>query len=467
MQRRHTSVQVARLKPRRQKGVALLELALALIISTMLLASQFSQIMAAVDQNNATATGEYLQKLQAGINKYVDANIASLKANTPITGFSTPLQPTVAQLITGGYLPAGFSTVSPLGLSFNNVMTRTGSCPSGSDCVISGYSYATAAYTDAGGQLRSDVLGYAIQKMGSDGAMSFAATPGQLTFQGGGTVTNPAGSTAGILAIRIGTGSGLLLLLNQYYKLDGTNPLAGTLNANNNDITNVKNITSTGQTQLATVTISGDVTLTGTGTPGSACATDKSVQRNSNGTGLVVCSGGVWQMIGNVIAGIGDGVGCSTSGQIGTTSTGTAYVCTGTVWTSLNNNAAPGGSCAPDGKTATSTTTKEQLVCKNGVYIKLVSLLNKSVEISRSLVADGTVAPKPSCEAGGTPAYSFHLTQTVVDVSVAPPRQAMYITATDNGSSWTVKIKVKDNFGAEVSANVYSISAVMKLECSY
>jgi hypothetical protein len=74
---------------------------------------------------------------------------------------------------------------------------------------------------------------------------------------------------------------------------------------------------------------------------------------------------------------------------------------------------------------------------------------------------------KPACETGGTGSYSFHLTQTVVDVSVTPPRQAMYIAATDNGPSWGVRIKVKDNTGGEVTANNYSVSAVMKLECAY
>jgi hypothetical protein len=113
------------------------------------------------------------------------------------------------------------------------------------------------------------------------------------------------------------------------------------------------------------------------------------------------------------------------------------------------------------------TIAKEQLVCKNGTYVKLLSLLNKRVEVSRVLVTDGSTVPKPSCDAGGTEAYSFQLTQTVVDVSVTPPRQAMYVAAFDNGTSWTVKIKVKDSTGAEFTANNYSVSAVMKVECGY
>jgi hypothetical protein len=153
-------------------------------------------------------------------------------------------------------------------------------------------------------------------------------------------------------------------------------------------------------------------------------------------------------------------------GQLGSNATGISFICNGSVWSSVNTTAALNGVCAPDGKMAM-TVTRDQLVCKNGSYVRLLNLLNKSVEVSRVLVTDGSTVNKPSCDAGGTAAYSFQLTQTVVDVAVTPPRQAMYVAATDNVTSWGVKIKVKDNTGAEFTANTYSISAVMKLECAY
>ena len=116
---------------------------------------------------------------------------------------------------------------------------------------------------------------------------------------------------------------------------------------------------------------------------------------------------------------------------------------------------------------ATSIANREQLVCTSGRYVRLASRLSRRSEISRQVVYDTLTIYKPDCEVGGTASYSFELTQTVVDVSVNPPRQAMYIATDDMGSSWRVKMRVKDNYGNELSANNYAVKAIMKLECAY
>jgi type II secretory pathway pseudopilin PulG len=462
---------VRQMRGKRQGGFVLLELALALAISTILLTSQFSQITRAIDEGNATATGEYMVELQDAVNRYVQTNVIALKNGTTVSGFNTALKPTVAELLTAGILPVGFSTTSPLQLSFVNTLTRSAICsttPSDPNCVITGITYSTGGYKDLSGQIRSDILSVAVAKIGVDGSMSMQETPNLLTSMGGATQPNPAGSAAGVLAIRTGSGSGLLALLSQYYKLDGSSALTGAMNANNNDVTGVKNLIGNGNTQTTNLTVLGDTTLSGAGgTPGTACSVDQSVRRNSNGTGLVLCSAGAWQLVGNVVTGIADGGACSSAGMVGSNSTGVSFVCNGSYWSTLNVTANPGDACAPAGRMATSIGTREQLVCKNGAYVKLVNLIAKSIEVSRQLVSDGTTVNKPACDVGGTAAYSFQMSQTVVDVSVTPPRQAMYIAATDNGPSWTVAVKLKDSTGAVFSANAYSITAVMKLECSY
>lgn len=443
------------------------ELALTLVIGTILLATQMSQVIQTIEQTNSVDTGKYLMTLQGGVNTYVANNITALKNGAPITGFANPLQPQISELIADKDLPAGFGTVSPLGITFKTVMTKTGTCPSGNDCLISGWAYSTQPYADVDGSVRTDVLTYAVGTIGTDAGMAFVATPNMLTMQGGSSVTNPAGSVAGTLGIRVGSGSGLLPLLSQYYLLDGSRALTGAMNANGNNINSVGNLTVNGQTSTSTLAVADDTIFTSTGTPGTSCSTDMSVRRNASGTGLVVCSGGNWQMVGNAIAGISDGASCGNAGQLGSDPTGVSYICNGTYWTSVNTSANAGDSCAPDGKVATSIATREQLVCRNGVYVRFASLIAKSVEVGRQLVTDTQTVTKPACDVGGTAVYSFELTQTVVDVSVTPPRQAMYIAATDNGASWTIKIRVKTNTGSEVSANNYSVSAVMKLECAY
>lgn len=453
---------------RQQGGYLLVDLALYLVISTALLASQFSQLVAAMDENDAKSTGKYLVKLQDGVNQYVNANSVALKSGNTVTGFANPLQPQISELIAASYLEAGFSDASPLGLRFKNVLGLSGTCPSGPDCKISGWAYSTSAYTDAGGNQKTGVLAVAMTSIGPDASISYPETPAFLTTVGGGTVANPAGSIAGILGIRIGAGSGLLPLLSQYYKRDGTDALTGPMNAGGYDINSVGNLQVTNTTTTNDINVSGSITLSGSGaTPGASCGSNPIVQKSSTGNAMVICSGGVWQLVGNVVSGASDGAPCSSAGQLGTNETGVSFVCNGSYWTSLNVTANAGDSCAPAGRMAAAVNNREQLVCKNGAYVRLVNLIAKSVEVSRLLVTDGGLVPKPTCDVGGAPAYSFQLTQTVVDVSVTPPKQAMYIAAVDNGSSWSIRIRLKDNGGTEYSANAYSISAVMKLECSY
>jgi hypothetical protein len=444
-----------------------MELSLVLVISAVALAGTFSKIVDAVDQLNADSTAQYLQEFQGSVNRYIEENSLALKSGNAITGFAVPLQPTLAQLkATGNYVDASFGNTSALGLSFAVQLAKQGTCPGGADCVITGNVYSTAGYKDAGGQVHTDVLAKAFTTLGPDGAMSYAEAPTLLRYQGGQTVANPAGNVAGVLAIRVGNGSGLSALLSPYYRLDGSKKLTGPMDADNNNVNNVGSLQAA-TVNAQTVNVGAALGMTGTGaTPGAACSPDAAVRKTASGTAMAICSGGTWQQVGSVVSGIGEGVACSSAGQLGSNASGVSFVCNGSTWSSVNTTVALNSACAPDGRLAM-TANKEQLVCKKGSYVKLINLLNKSVEVSRVLVTDGSTVNKPACDAGGTAAYSFQLTQTVVDVSVTPPRQAMYVAAVDNGGSWTVKIKVKDNTGAEFTANNYSVSAVMKSECSY
>lgn len=448
-------------------GYLLLELALVLAISTFLLIGQFNKTTVAIEEANAVATAQYLQKLQSGVNKYYQRNVRGLKRSDAIPGFADPLRPTTAELITSGDLDPGFPEKSPLGLVFRNTLTRTGTCPASDDCRISGWAYSTLGFRDAEGGFRFDTLTSVLTYIGLDAGMALPESPELLTMLGGSTAPNPAGAVAGIVGIRIGEGSGLLPSLSQYYTLDGERPLTGSMNVNNNDINGVNNIQIGGTAVTNDLEVLGDTRLNATGTPGTACVGESVIRRNTNGAGLVVCHASIWQRVGDVVPGIEDGGPCTQSGMVGSDSTGVSFVCNGSYWSSLNTTANPGENCTPNGKTATSVGNREELVCKNGVYVRLANLLSRNIEVGRQIIADGTVVPKPTCDAGGAPAYSFHLTQSIVDVSVNPPRQAMFVSATDIGASWRINLKLKDHANTEYSANPYSITAVMKLECAY
>jgi hypothetical protein len=148
---------------------------------------------------------------------------------------------------------------------------------------------------------------------------------------------------------------------------------------------------------------------------------------------------------------------------------GVGMVCDGAQW-QVNNGprATPGGPCSPDGVTSVSNATGEMLVCKNGKWVKLVSLIGKKVLVATVLVQDGTVVNMPACDTGGVPDFSFSPTQVTLDLTVAPPKQTNYWTAVNaSATTWAVKIRLKDNASVEESGNVVGLTSIMNLECRY
>lgn len=455
------------------RGSILVEMALYLIIASILLVAQATSIRSDLENQISTATGQYLVQIQSGINLYQSANDVVLKQTTPtITGFVNPLQPTTAELIAKNYLPTGFSTVSPNGLSFKHELNQV-NCP-GVSCTITGLSYSTTGYRDVGNIMRADLLAIAVAKIGVDGSQSLPVSGGTLTgYAGSYSVANPAGNVAGTLAIRIGDMSGFSALLAQFYKLDGSRSLTGNMNVNGNDLNNIQNLTSTALATLTDVAISNKLLMSGSAAPGAACVAGDSskLMKSTTGDGLVICNNLLWEAVGSAVSGITVGGACTLKNQLGTDPRGVAFLCNGSVWSNVSTYANAGEVCAPAGRVAVSSSTNEQLVCKGGQYLKLTSLLTKNVQVGQHLaVKDGDIIVKPICDIGGIANYSLTLTQSAVDVSIAPPYQSTYVAASNNGATWTILLRLKKSAadgGTEVSGNTYGISAVMTLECTY
>jgi hypothetical protein len=485
-------------KKSKQGGSLMIEMALYLAISTILMASQIAKVNQDMESSLSVGTGQYLTSLQSGGNKYVLDNALPLTSNPLPSSFTKNgvtfsgthiLQPTIADLINAGYLPIGFGNTSPLGLSFNITLAQIGTCP-GAGCNVTGYAISTAPYKDATGALRTDVLSDALRTIGIDAGMSYADVPGTLRGYGGSwSAPNPTGDP-GRLAIRVGSDSGIAALLAQFYKTDGTRPLAGTMDAANNDVSNVKNLTTQNIQISNTATIqdakiAGNTFMNGVATAGSACLAGEqnAVRRNANQPGLVFCGNGLWQTVGNAIAGISAGSGCSLTGQLGTNESGVAYICNGTTFDSLLPfKAAPGAFCSQPGATAISTVDSEQLVCKGSplpVYQKLTDLLGKTVEYDRLNVQDKNIVVFPPCAAGGVPGYSFDTRQSLTDMGVVPPRQLLVYGANLIAGGWAISIKLKNDVGSyfgtgpvkdagDPSPNApYNLTAVLRRECTY
>lgn len=425
----------------------------------LILIGQNTEIKKTADRNRANATAQYMTQLQAGVNSCI--NQGFIDGSTPVGDYWKILQ---LQRGSGGpedpitCLSPAMSQTSPLGLTFSFKLDQA-VCAADT---CTGFAYSSTPLVDFTGDPRSDVLTKVIEKIGVDGGMSFVADGAKLigygnSFQEG----NPAGNVPGTVAIKIGAKSGLMALLSQFYKLDGSRKLTGDMNANQKNIKNVNN--------LVTNSITFDQ-VKGVGVPGQACAVDKAVSQNANGNGLVICNGGIWQRIGDATTGIGSGVACATKGLTGTDAIGTGFICNGTFWVANQTFGNAGDSCSTAGQTAQSS-AGDTLLCRsvNGsnVYVSFVDLMPKTFEVGRYVIRDLTNVIKPNCPTGGKATFTPVVVQTVVDLTVVDPRQGFFVAAVDNGASWGMQIKLTDNNGGIYSTNAYNVQAIVKTECSY
>ncbi|WP_426172471.1 PulJ/GspJ family protein [Pseudoduganella sp. R-34] len=411
---------------RSQAGFALLELTLALIISAVIAAAGLEMNVQANRMVFAQIEADNLATLAAAGSTMASEKFTELQTGTAITRNGKTLNagvnpgqtyaPAIADLIAMGYLSASFPTQAVFSNGQpGNYQVRIWREPAGCElvqvtsCDVVGWVYIDRAIT-ANGSTDPDgpSISTIVKKLGGAGGFSLNINPG--TVNGLGKTwsrANPvAGNPAGVVAARFGyVSSGL----GQFVRVNDTRDpnLRGKLT--------VQNETKS------------DFFYTDVKTVGAACSQENAIA--STTSAVVVCSGGTWQAI--------------------------------------SARANPADGCAPDGKVATSTATGEQLICKNGRYVKSTSLLPQSVVKQRVAVRDLDVVNKPTCDVGGTPDRSFSLTQTSIDVTNAPPKQSMFVTTVDLGGAWQVLIKIRDDSGGEASGNAQNISAVLNLECKY
>lgn len=411
---------------KRQQGGFMIEMSLALAVLSF---AGYFALKADVEANRLSFAGieaDRMNILSAAAQKYAQEKFTELQSGQPVVQNGTTLvagtaqgqsyAPTVANLMDMGYLARPFSAQASFSNGGNpgNYQIRIHRSPSGCEaisvtsCDVTGEVYIDRAITASNG---TDPDGPAIammaKKMGAFAGFSMLPTANLVRFLDGTTIANPvAGNPAGVIAAKFGYGSSGL---GQFVRLNDTRDpnLQGKL-------------TVAGDTKAASF-------VTDLKTVGTACTTPNAIATAA--AAVVICNNGTWQ--------------------------------------SLGSQATPGSTCSPDGKVATSTVTGEQLICKNGAYVRSSSLIAKNVLVSRVLVVDGSVVAKPGCDVGGVPDRSFTLTQTSVNVTMAPPKQTMYAGTVDNGSSWTVLIRMRDDVGGEESANAHNVSAVLNLECQY
>ncbi|MCL6484670.1 MAG: hypothetical protein I4O49_10960, partial [Janthinobacterium lividum] len=103
-----------------------MSLMLDITLGSALIASSIVQMdmqtLRAAERTIAITTGQYLNGLQGGVNKYIATNgdVLAGRSAGPITNpsggaiaIANPLAPTVAELQQNGVLPLGFTTTNP------------------------------------------------------------------------------------------------------------------------------------------------------------------------------------------------------------------------------------------------------------------------------------------------------------------------------------------------------------------
>ncbi|MBT2180855.1 hypothetical protein CJ026_000230 [Ralstonia pickettii] len=214
---------------------------LALGISAIMAQNAAVEATRVRDINTMVMTGQYMQGLQVGVNRYISASIDNLAQGLAVSGVANPYAPTIQELVAGNWMPAGWTTNNPANLNWTITITPS-NCP-GPTCQMP-TTIQSSAYRDSQGRVRNDLLGYAVSAAGLDAGQSLAFNPGQFTaYRRTWTMPNGTGSS-GALMMRAGSYTNGYVDTLPFYKLDGSRKLTGTMQANGQNITGAGNIGS-------------------------------------------------------------------------------------------------------------------------------------------------------------------------------------------------------------------------------
>lgn len=411
----------------KQRGIAMLELTVTLIVLAAMAAANLSAKALADKLQFAEMQGASLAEVSSAGNSYLQEFFTELqnglnitKSNSSISaGFSEgqTMAPTIQNLIDIGKLHTGFSGEAsyvskglPGHYKFQIYKTGATCGTDPTSCGLDGYVFIDKPVTGPGGvDMDGPALHAMLKKLGNKGCISLLTNPSQMTgLDGDCGISNPiAGNPPGAVLVRFGFDSSGF---SQFVRNHDTRDigLLGNLEVDK--------------------TLKADTLITKQKTLGDDCPTNDALAI-SGGVALI-CVDKKWKVVGGLKA-----------------------------W--------PGTICEIDGTVATSNDNSEQLICKNKVFIHAKSLTPKNILINRLSVVDGQIVPKAACDIGGTSERSFLVTQTVVDITQNPPKQGMNVTASDLGNSWQVSIQLVDDAGNVTSGNAYSIQQTMNLECIY
>lgn len=191
------------MKHKLERGFTLLELLIVIAISTIIAIAAAPAVVWKIEEAGMEATGVYMNILKSSLEKYNITNHDALVAGLPVTGFATPLAPTVDELIAAKYISSpSFPSYTPQRVPVKTQIVLQ-SCP-GPNCRLFGIGYTTKAQTYVGTtDIRYDLVASYLASPGAAGAGAASQQGAEGVLRSSSfTVPNPvAGTPGGIIAI--------------------------------------------------------------------------------------------------------------------------------------------------------------------------------------------------------------------------------------------------------------------------
>lgn len=539
--RRHPRLQKSPAQ-RQQRGNALVFALMALAITGIAVSSTIEQKR--FEQKQAVGNGEatVLTNLSNATNKLIFENFNLLRNGLPVTKGGVTVspvvvsgapvwRPTIAELRTMGYLPAGWtSTTSTLNdaayqIEFRRVCVSA-ACDVDGQIVISG----PVRQDNQVGTVDGPLIGPILEKLGADAGVSLIGTSNTITgFSNTWTVANPvSGTPPGVVAVRVGSiasayadflrvgdgrdpnFSGNLTVAGNT-TLNGTVTVAG-LTMINNDMSAsgaVRSRTAVAardaagcdraellidgrvQSRDAGCTVRAGLQPDGSVVANNAAGSTRAFMQGTgevgvnNGAGTNVAaldgtSGRVWGSLLQARTTATAGNSCATNqpGDIArdASSTGTILVCQSgppQVWRRAGlMTASEGGNCAAVGEGVMAADSSERsLICRSNRWRFLNDRVS-AVVVRAVLSGNGQqTIGVPSCGSGGIPEISVAPVHTGADYGGEPPRNRFELRVAGAGSGWTVTPVLVDGNGGTHQASFtgvpYQFGWIATTYCNY
>lgn len=396
------------------------------------------------------AQGQLMATLNSGVQQYLNKQATPLTQASPVVaGVANAMSPTIAELITGGYIQVPRVNPPYWGGQYEVVITKTPVGCVAPNCALQGELFPTVAVLTGG---KTDVSGAAQIAAGSNGAIGFStiANSGTVSsYSAGWSEPNPLGNTpAALLGL-----SNVASNDSVYYRLDGLYPITAPFAGGGQDIDNVNNVNAAGTVNAAAVVTTGNATVGGnanvTGSVNAASATlananaltiggNAAYYGDGNGAAIRSASGNVYiqTLNGSGPASIAEVQNITASGTI-----------------RAGAIATPGTACTQNGDAALNADGSGQwLSCTYGEWLPMGG---HQIRMAYYSVVDGTVVPAPVCAAGGIALMQIDSQNLEIDNTAK-----LNFTPPTGTGPWTVNIK--DGAGASVP-----VQAVASTYCAY